>query len=159
RGLDVISYPNYRDLRDAVPGLDLAAHAQPIARVGSTDAGELLTVELVTGNYFRVLGLAPRLGRLLSELDDREEGRQPVVVISEGYWRSHYAANSAALGSTVLVNSTPFEIVGVAPADYRGTYAGHVVDLWAPMSMHEAVRPNGLLLRQRGWGWLSMIGR
>lgn len=155
---DVISYPDYAELREALTTTDLAAHAQPLARVGPVDAAELRTVELVSGNYFRVLGLTPLAGRLIDEPDDAVEGASPVVVLSAAYWRSHYGGSASAIGQLVVINSTSFEIVGVAPASYRGTFSAHIVDLWAPLAMHGQVRGSGQPRDQRGWSWLSMIG-
>ena len=80
---DVVSFPNYRDLRDGVAGLDLAAHVQTPARIGNVTANETRTVELVTGNFFRILRIAPLAGRLIDESDAAAEGSRAVVVVSE----------------------------------------------------------------------------
>ncbi|MGE5837768.1 MAG: ABC transporter permease [Acidobacteriota bacterium] len=156
---DTISYPDYVDGRDRARGLDLAAHAVTSTRVGPADAVEIRTAEVVTGNYFRVLGLTPTAGRLLDERDDVSEGVRPVVVLSHGYWRSQFAGSPTTIGQKLIVNGVPFEIVGVAPPGYRGTFSSHAVDFWAPLMMHQTVRPTGLSISRRGWGWLSMIGR
>jgi predicted permease len=156
---DVVSHPTYLDGRNGSPGLDLAAHAVTSARVGIGDAVEVRAVEFVTGNYFRVLGLAPALGRLLDERDDVTEGAHPVAVLSYGYWRSRFAGQPSVVGQKLYVNGVPFEIVGIAPAGYRGTFSAHAVDFWTPLMMHQTVRPTGLSISRRGWGWLSMIGR
>lgn len=156
---DVVSYPNYLDARVGSPGLDLAAHAVTSARVGDGDAVEARAVELVTGNYFRVLGLVPASGRLLDERDDVTEGAHPVAVLSHGYWQSRFGGQPSVVGQKLHVNGVPFEIVGIAPAGYRGTFSAHAIDLWTPLMMHQTVRPLGLSIGRRGWGWLSMIGR
>jgi hypothetical protein len=156
---DVISYPDYLDGRRRATGVDLAAHAVTTTPVGSGDAVEARTAELVTGNYFRALGLAPAAGRLLDERDDVTEGAHPVVVLAHGYWQSRFAGSTTAVGQKLVVNGMPFDIVGVAPAGYRGTFNAHAVDLWVPLVMHQTVRPTGLSMVRRGWGWLSMIGR
>jgi predicted permease len=157
---DVVSFPDYSDARTtAQPSLDLAAHAQRMARVVIGETPENRTVELVTGNYFRVLGLGARAGRLLDERDDIPEGAHPVLVISDQLARARFGGSNGAIGQRVLVNRTPFEIVGVAPAGFRGTFNSHRIDLWAPLSMQQAVQLSGRTLMRRGWGWLSMIGR
>ena len=156
---DVISYPDYLDARAAAKSLDLAAHAVTAARIGGGESLEVRTVELVTGNYFRALGLAPAAGRLIDERDAGGEGTQPVAVLAHGFWRSRFAGNPAAVGQTLDVNGVAFTIIGVAPASYRGTFNAHAVDLWTPLTMHQSVRPTANSLSRRGWGWLSMIGR
>jgi putative ABC transport system permease protein len=158
-GSTVVSFPNYMDARDAAASLDLAAHAQTSATVGPVGARELRTVELVTGNYFSVLDLRPVAGRLLDASDDGAELAHPVVVVSDGYWRARLGGRTAAVGETLLVNGAPYQIVGIAPRGYHGTYNAHSVDLWVPLSMQQQARPRGLTLDRRGWGWLSMIGR
>ena len=115
---DVISYPDYLDARAAAKSLDLAAHAVTSARIGGGESLEVRTVELVTGNYFRALGLAPAAGRLIDERDAASEGTQPVAVLAHGFWRSRFAGNPAAVGQTLDVNGVAFTIIGVAPASY-----------------------------------------
>jgi predicted permease len=159
-GLDTISYPNYRDGRDmASPAIDLATHAQTMALIGPADSAEVRPVELVSGNFFRVLRLVPQAGRFISDADDTAELASPVAVISDRYWRSHFDARSEALGQTLLINGATFQIIGVSPAGFDGTFAAHRVDVWVPVTMQAHVRPRGLPLDRRGWGWLSMFGR
>jgi len=93
---DVVSFPNYRDLRDGVPGLDLAAHVQTPVRVGGAAARDSRTVELVTGNFFRVLRLTALSGRLIDDTDAAVEGSRAVVVISESYWRARHVRTAGA---------------------------------------------------------------
>ena len=156
---DTISYPDYLDGRRRAPAVDLAAHAVMTTRVGMGDAVEARTVELVTGNYFRALALPPAAGRLLDERDDVTEGAHPVVVLAHGFATSRFGGSQTAIGQKLFVHGVPFDIVGVAPAGYRGTFNAHAVDFWAPLMMHQTVRPTGFSIARRGWGWLSMIGR
>lgn len=159
-GPDTVSYPNYRDGRDrTASAIDLATHAQTMALIGPPDATEVRPLELVSGNFFRVLRLAPQAGRLLSEADDTAELASPVAVISDRYWRSHFGARPDALQRPIFINGARFDVVGVAPVGFDGTFAAHRVDIWVPVTMQQYVRPRGLLLERRGWGWLSMIGR
>ncbi len=156
---DVVSHPTYLDAQKGAPGLDLAAHSIAAARVGTGDAVEVRTVELISGTYFRVLGLAPASGRLIDERDDVTEGGHPVVVLAHGFWQSRFAGSQAAIGQALPINGVPFEIIGIAPEGYRGTFSAHAVDFWAPVMMHRAVQPSARKLTRRGWGFLSMIGR
>jgi predicted permease len=156
---DVVSYPNYADLRDATPGLDLAAHAVTTIVVGPDDTGESRSLELVTGNYFRALRVTPLLGRLLDARDDVTEMAHPVVVLGEAYWRGREGGRPDIIGKTILLNSASYEVVGVVPAFFHGTQSGSSPDLWAPLMMQQQLRPRKLTLRARGWGWLHLIGR
>jgi len=156
---DTVSYPNYLDAEARTRSVDLAAHVQAIARVGAGDTAETRAVELVTGNYFRVLGLSPSAGRLLEDRDDVSEGAHAVVVVSRQFWRTRFGGDPAALGRSLEINGTPFQIVGIAPDGFRGTFSGHAVDVWAPLSMQQQVRPRGQTRQNRNWGWLRMIGR
>jgi len=159
RRRDTVSYPNYLDARAFGRSLDLAAHVQTAARIGTQAVSESRTVELVTGNYFRVLGLLPSAGRLIEERDDASEGAHPVVTVSHDFWQSRLGGDPAAIGRTLLISGAAFQIVGIAPPAFRGTFNGHAVDLWAPLSMQQQVRPRGQSRMNRNWGWLRMIGR
>ena len=160
RELDVVSYPLYRDLRDASRTLQLAAHAEAPVRLGPASAGLDTTAELVTGNFFDAMRVRPVHGRVIAPADDVVEGAHPVVVIGETYWRAHFNADRALVGRTLLVNGTPFEVIGIAPASFRGAASAYAVsDLWVPLAMHAAIRPRGATRENRDWGWLSMVGR
>lgn len=156
----ITSYPTYRDLRRlTATTLDLAAHVQTEVQLGDGDAAHLGTAELVSGNYFSVAGLTPALGRLLSDRDNLTELAHPVAVISHRYWRQAIGGSPDVVGRRVHVNGASFEIVGVAPDGFDGTFAAHRVDLWVPITMQGWVRPRGLSIERRTWGWLRMFGR
>jgi len=92
--------------------------------------------ELVTGNYFAVLGLKPEVGRFFTmEEDGNRPGAYPVVVISDTYWRREFQADPRICGKTLKVNQRTLTIVGVAPRRFRGTMPGLVFDLWIPATM------------------------
>jgi predicted permease len=157
---DLVSYLNFSDGRAGAAGtLDLAAHNQTMAMVGPAASAEVRPVELVSGNYFRVMQLVPQLGRLLSESDETAELAHPLAVVSDTYWRTRLGQRPGVLGQSVFINGAPFEIIGVAPPGFGGTYAAHHIDLWVPVTMQQVVRPRNLTLERRGWGWLRMIGR
>lgn len=108
--------------------------------------GGLLSVEMVSGNYFSMLGVNPARGRTLTADDDRAGG-QPVAVISYGYWQRRFGEASSAVGSSVTMNSTIYAIVGVAPRGFAGEWIGRPVDMWVPVTMFSQVlgwRPNDM---------------
>ena len=157
---EMVSYPNFDDARThSAAAIDLAAHTQTDALVGPPDAAQVRPVELVSGNYFRVLKLTPQIGRFIDDADDRTELAQPVVVIGDRYWHSRFGGRPGVIGESLVINGATFQVIGVAPAGFGGTYAARRMDLWTPITMQQVVRPRGLSITRRGWGWLAMIGR
>ncbi|MGD0369459.1 MAG: ABC transporter permease, partial [Acidobacteriaceae bacterium] len=119
------SYPDYQDFRDHLRMLEGIAVTRPAAfSVGKEDHAERVWGELVSGNFFAVLGVRPELGRMFlpDEYGDKP-GAFPVAVISDRYWRSHYAADPGIVGKTIRVNQHELTVVGVAPAAFHGSIA------------------------------------
>jgi predicted permease len=132
-----ISYPDYRDYRDhltLVSGLAIS-NPNPLS-VGDDEHAERVFGELVSGNYFAVLGVKPILGRtfLPQEYGDAQ-GAYPVAVIGENLWNRRFQRDPAVLGRTIRVNRQQLTIVGVAPADFRGSISGLLFELWVPVVM------------------------
>ena len=160
RKFDVFSYPNYADLRDRSQTLQaLAAHSTVAASVGLGAGAENSEGEVVTGNYFQALGVNAALGRVLLPEDDQTPGAHPVVVISHAIWQRRLGADRSAVGKKLYINGHPFTVVGVMPEGFNGTYQAFAADFWAPMMMQAQVRPRGMTLDRRGWGWLSGTAR
>jgi len=103
--------------------------------------GRVMAVTLVTGNFFEMVGVNPVIGRALRTADDRRAGGNPVIVLSDKGWERRFDRDPGVLGRTVLVNSAPFEIVGVMPAGFRGLAVG-APDFWAPLSQLGQFRPD-----------------
>jgi putative ABC transport system permease protein len=144
---EIFSYPVYKGLAKNTAVFDgMLARFQfdaSIANQGETDRG---SGELVTGNYFEVLGVRPALGRVLSPADDDVQGAHPVLVLSHAYWTRHFGGDSGALNQTILVNNTEMTIVGVAQAGFSGIQVGQTPDIFVPMTMKGQMTPihNGL---------------
>jgi len=144
---EIFSYPLYKGLAKNTTVFDgVVARFQfsaSIASHGQTDHG---SGELVTGNYFDVLGVHPMLGRVLSPADDDVQGAHPVVVLSHSYWTRHFAGDAGVLNQTILVNNTAMTIVGVAQAGFTGIQVGQTPDVFVPMTMKPQMTPirNGL---------------
>ncbi len=133
-----ISYPDYRDYRDNLKLVSgLALTFQPnLFSLGEGEHARTAWGELVTGNYFDVLGVKPLAGRLfLPNEQDDSLGAHPVAVISERLWRSYFRSDPKAIGSTVRVNRSVLTVVGVAPAEFCGITRGLVFDMWVPLTM------------------------
>jgi predicted permease len=144
---EIFSYPLYKGLAKNTSVFDgvIARYefGASIASHGQTDMG---SGELVTGNYFDVLGVRPALGRVLSPADDDVQGAHPVVVLSHGYWTQHFGGDPGVLNQTILVNNTVMTIVGVAQAGFTGIEVGQTPDIFVPMTMKGQMTPvrNGL---------------
>ena len=131
------SYPDYRDYRDHLTLISGLAISTPHPfSVGDDEHAERVFGELVSGNYFDVLGVKPILGRAFSpqEFGDAPGG-YPVAVIGEKLWNRRYQRDPAVLGRTIRVNRQELTIVGVAPAEFLGSIAGLSFELWTPAVM------------------------
>ena len=119
------SYPDYLDLRDRNQTLD-GIVAYSITRAGLDTNGKATSAWLyqASGNYFDVLGVRPYLGRLFHSSDEHGVNSAPYLVLSYPYWQNHFGGDPSVVGRTVQVNKHPFTMIGVAPAEVRGTEMG-----------------------------------
>ena len=156
----VFSYPMYRDLRDRDP-----AFSGVIARMGAgvtlarQGAAEQASAEMVSGNFFQMLGVGAAVGRVFTPQDDSAPGANPVVVLSHSYWSAKCASNPAILNQTLTLNGHPMTIVGVAEARFHGVRPGDTPDLYVPISMQKAVRPTWDAMEDRQFRWLNIFAR
>jgi putative ABC transport system permease protein len=136
------SYPMYKDLRDknqVFTGM-LAADRTNVG-VNWNNQAENSEAEIVTGNYFDLLGLKPALGRLFTQQDDTAKNANPQVVLSYAYWKSRFASSPGIIGQTVRINGSPFTFVGVAPENFQTAIGGYKPGVFIPMSMSEIAMP------------------
>jgi predicted permease len=157
------SYPMYKDLRDQNRVFDAMAAADR-ANVGVSwrNTAENKDAEVVTGNYFQLLGLKPALGRLLTPQDDTAKNANPVLVLSYNYWKARFGATPDIAGQTVLVNGHPFTVLGVAPRNFDSAIGGYRPGLFLPISMVEVAIPWMVPrddLNNRQSLWLTLIAR
>ncbi|HEX5215941.1 MAG TPA: ABC transporter permease [Vicinamibacterales bacterium] len=165
------SGPAYERFKAAVPDAGIAARGS-LSRIQITNNGvnELALAELVSGNFFDVLGVPAAAGRVLSPADTTALGGAPVVTLSHAYWTRRYAASPTAIGSVIQVNGQPVTIVGIAASTFTGITVGSRVDMWLPMTMQQELRMRGNAsmddsddskpwLPQEGIQWLSLIAR
>ncbi len=154
------SYPVYKGLRDnnSVTSGMLARFAfdASISSRGQTDRG---IGELVSGNYFEVLGVQPALGRVFTGEDDKTPGANPVAVLSYGYWTQHFAADPSVLNQTLLVNNSQLTIVGVAQKNFTGIQVGQNPEFFVPMMMKAQMMPGRRPLEDWNDAWLAVLAR
>ncbi|MGA2135592.1 MAG: ABC transporter permease [Bryobacteraceae bacterium] len=157
--LSIYSYPMYQALRDRNPVLSgLVARASFSATLAARGEAEQATAEIVSGNFFEVLGVRPALGRLLIPTDDAP-GRDPVVVLSYAYWMGHFGGDPNVLNQRILMNRQPVTVVGVAPRGFRSLLAGSDPDFFAPISMTPMISPGWVGNSRADYYWLSVVGR
>ena len=154
------SYPIYRDLRDECAAFNgLIAFASAQAGLTWNNRSELVPAEIVSGNYFSVLGVQPALGRLLAPGDDTLKDGNPVAVLSYSYWIGSFGGDRGVLNQTISVNGLPFTVVGVAGNGFSSALWGTTPDLFVPMSMKKEITPAWDDLTDRRSQWLNIIGR
>ena len=133
---EVFSYPMFEDLaREQSVFTGIAAHRSFDANLAYEGQTENAGGIRVSGSYFGVLGLTPALGRLLGPDDTATVGESPVVVLSHGYWTTHFGAEPGVLGRTLIVNGRPMTVVGVAPEGFTGTIVGTRPEVFVPITM------------------------
>jgi predicted permease len=138
------SYPLFQLLRDALPAQSSIAAAgkaqRSYANLETGHEPETTYVQLVSGEFFSVIGLPPALGRTLGPEDNRMIGGHPVAVLSEGFWRRRFGGSRDVLGRDLTINGTHFTIVGVGPAGFTGIQLEQPIDIWVPVVMQADVR-------------------
>ncbi len=155
-------YPDYVDYRDHNSSLvGLAAHCgTPLSF--NNGVTERLRGDLVSGNYFSVLGVTPAVGRLIGLDDDDQPGGNPVAVLSHRFWLRAFGADPDVVGRGITLNGYDFTIVGVVPQDFNGTETGGSYDVWIPIKMQAQAMPRTMgrhWFSDRSAGWLGLFGR
>src|ERR1039458_9475460 len=154
------SYPMYRDLRDGNSVFSgLIATDKVSVGVQWHNQPELVDGELVSGNYFDVLGVQPARGRLLVASDDVVPDANPVAVLSFSYWQRRFGSDFAVVNQSILINGRPFTVLGVAPPGFHSVVMGDTPDLFVPMSMKAEIRPGVTDLLDRTSRWLNIVGK
>jgi predicted permease len=128
--------------------LTMSGGREPVTALGN----------IVSGNYFDVIGVKPMLGRFFTKEETAVPSTYPVVVVSQGYWERHLGADSSVVGKPVLVNGSKFTVVGVAPKGFAGIFAVLRTDAWVPLMMQHELRQRGDLESETS-AWLEMFGR
>jgi predicted permease len=163
------SYPDYFDLRDSGTFEALAAYTPVSITMNANGQPEPLAGQLVSGNYFGVLGIRIPFGRGLMPDDDRLGAPVRVAVISHALWQRVFNADQSLIGQTIRLNSNPYTVIGIAPPGFAGPLLGVATDVWVPTALQPEVDPPAAAVRRsRGHAaifdvrrsrGLSMVGR
>jgi predicted permease len=156
------SEPMFREIAKENFFSSTAAFANS-GRLSVTGNGPATVIDgqLVSGDFFRTMGLKPALGRLLETTDDTLSAA-PVVVLNYGYWQSAFGGARDLVGRTIELNNVPFTIVGVAEQRFTGITPGSDYEVWLPLSdaqrITEPMRWNNRSRDVSNW-WLAIVGR
>jgi predicted permease len=153
----VQSYPDYVDLGDRNRSFDgLAAYAIVQAGLDTGKDPSHVWIYSVSGNYFDVLRIHPYLGRFIQPSDEHGLGSAPYIVLTYGYWHSHFQDDRGVVGRIVQLNKHPFTIIGVAPPEFHGTLLFFSPDFFVPLVNQEQL--DGYLhLNDRGSRWVFEV--
>jgi predicted permease len=155
------SYPMFQEIRDHTAVFrGVAAFAGPAQlTLGGNGAASMVNGEVVSGDFFETVGVAPAAGRTLGPADEKP-GAEAVAVLSYSYWQSAFGGAPEAVGRSIALNGVPFTIVGVASARFARLTPGKTQDLWLPLSAAAALRLPWSDSADKGkvW-WLAIVGR
>jgi predicted permease len=157
---NLMSYPICRDL-DHQKQFFAGVFCRALTTVNLSTGGDYrpATAEIVSGNYFTVLGVGPALGQVITNDDDRTPNANPVAVLSYDFWKTQLGGTPDVVGRKVLVNRHPLAIIGVAASTFRGIDVGEVPSLWIPASTSAQAIPGFNDLLDRRTRWMQVLGR
>ena len=162
------SYPNYEDLREQNKSFsDLCAWAETSAGISSSESrnagdserAEVVWGELVSGNYFDVIGVKPMLGRGFLPEEDRTPNAHPVTVISHSLWQRRFDADTGVVGKTIYLNGMPFTVIGVMPESFLGSVFYLREAFWAPLMMAQKFGRRAEWKTDRSYALFNLYGR
>ena len=149
------SYPRIRRLRAEIRTVPRIANFSPTSvSLTGTDLTEPLRAEVVSPEYFEILGVPAALGRGFAAAEDAP-GATPVAVLGDRLWRRRFGADSAAIGRTIEINRQPLTIVGIMPPGFRGL--SDQADLWFPTGMAPAISYGEYLTTNQNF--ISIVAR
>jgi predicted permease len=163
-----LDYVDYRDGNDVFSGL--VGHSLILASYSREGRSEILIGEVVTTNYFDVLGVDMLLGRDFSDEENRAPGENPVALISHGFWQRHFGGNPGVLGQSIRLDGLRYTVIGVVPPSFTGMTPGFTLEAWVPVTMADEVETMGMndvdgvpatdsRIRERGRRWMFLTGR
>lgn len=156
--VELLSYPEYLNYRDRVGSFSGLAASADVSLFLNGNSVEQINGLLVTDNYFSLLGGGSALGRTFFDKECQAPLQCPVAVLSHGFWQRRFGSDPSVVGTSLTLNRQRFTVLGVAAADFHGAEMG-VPDVWIPVTMEPALRPEGKFLDRPNCSWLNVIGR
>ena len=159
-GMNSISYPMYQDFRGhntVFSGMFCRFPTQ--TSLGYGNRTERVNAELVSGNYFPVLGVTAVLGRTFTAQDDLFENAHPLVVLTYSFWQTRFNSDPGIIGKKLVVNARSFTVIGVAQAGFEGMEVGQIAKIFIPIRMKPQITPTWNGLDERRWRWVNAYGR
>jgi predicted permease len=155
------SIPHFQDLRDRVDafGRDVAAWTFVPMSLSVDGRSERILGNMVSANYFGVLGSPPVLGRGFLQEEAVDPGAHPVVVLGHSFWQTRFGGDPEVVGRTITMNGRSWTVVGVAREGFRGTLPLLDPPVYAPLMMQRELIPGRDLIENRGNNWLNVVAR
>ncbi|MEM7357058.1 MAG: ABC transporter permease, partial [Acidobacteriota bacterium] len=166
-----IAFPDYLDLIEQSRSFEqLAAYTSSGLILEHGEKSEGVLGEVVSGNYFDLLGVEAALGRTLTVADDRPGGGQQVAVLGYSAWQRRFGGDPGIVGQDVRLNGHLFQVVGVAPPSFFGMLRGIAAEVWIPMRTSSVVNAGSISnwgnptegldrLEDRARRWHFIVGR
>ena len=157
-----LSVPGYNLLRDRNHTLSGFAAFDGDPRPVSWSnggQGQMAFGQIVSGNFFSVVGVAPVLGRGFASDEEQTGAAHPVIVISHSFWRNTLAADPSVIGRVLKLNGTSYTIIGVMPSSFTGIMIGSRPDFWASLAMTPVLTRDPTRLTSDNSSWLLGVGR
>jgi predicted permease len=158
-GLSFLDLQDYRAQSEVFN--DLLGYAPRAAALDAGGGAERVALQMVTDNYFSLLGVPPAVGRMIQPGEGRARGDAPVLVLTYDYWQSRFAGDASIVGRSVRLNGRPFTIIGVTPRNFNGTEHLVRVVAYVPLWMIDDVMntPGMSILERRDSHALTVLGR
>ncbi len=163
----LLAYPEFTELRARAGGMFSGLFAaqstlsdldMQTSRGGPGQSTKTHT-QLVSGEFFGVLGIQPAIGRFFTPAEDKVPGANPVAVLSYGFWQREFGGDPRVLSETIRLGQSTFHVVGVGPRGFHGILAGSEADVWLPITMQAQVLPGRDYLNPHDVLWLQSMGR
>jgi predicted permease len=155
------AYPAYMELRDGNPEVfsGIAARYEDSVDIGDKGLAQRAVAELVSGNYFEVLGVQAAIGRTLTPAEDRVKDGEPYAVISYEYWQRRFGGDAGVLNRAIEINGHPMTVIGVAERGFSSFEPMSPADVFVPLAMKTVVTPTWDDRVRRNSIWLKIFAR
>jgi len=162
-GMNAMSYPMYEDFRDKSEIFqDVISRRSATIGLGYGGDTERVRGEMVSGNYFDMLGVGAALGRTITSEDDRLPGEHPVAMLTFDFWTSRFGSDPTILGETVYLNNYPMTVIGVSQRSFQSVEVGEATQIFLPLMMYKQMLPvmsKYYTMEDRRTRWVNVFAR